>query len=222
MTGILGASIGGLHMAIFSYNSDINKNAYLNWNTDKRDKIHNFHVLAKDFEEAAITMLEAVLNENRDKKADRLIMPIFYCIDQSIEVYLKAAISLLNELMEINEKVPNSHDIRFLYETMKSRIEKKEKSTKGLQKHLSALKDYIDELYKYIKPSENSKPNMDFARYPVDTKGNPHFYIESSDNVVVNVEELNKVFNKVVCSLEGIYLMYDEELENENERTNIR
>lgn len=203
-------------MNIFESNGDICKNAYLNWNTQQCDTAHNFYVLANDFEEAAKTMLKAVIADNNDKKADTLIMPIFYCIDQSIEVYLKSVISLLNELDGKNESFSISHDIQFLYNTMKSRIEKKEKSTKGLQKHFSALKNYIDELYVNIKKPSDNKPKIDFARYPIDSDGKPHFYIESSDNVVVNVMELNKRYIDVASSLQSIYSMYREEMEQNN------
>ena len=167
-------------MIIFESSGDINKNAYLNWNTDKHDTAHNFYVLAKDFEEAAITLMKAVLENNKDKKADSLIT---------------------------------------LFEKMRDKLDSKE-SIDDFEKCFKALSSYIEELYKYIKPTENSKLNMDFARYPVDTKGNPHFYIESSDNVVVNMEELHRRFTAIASSLEGIYSMYREEMEHNNGQTN--
>lgn len=52
-------------MIIFESSGDISKNAYLNWNADKYDMTHNFYVLAKDFEEAAITLMKAVLESNK-------------------------------------------------------------------------------------------------------------------------------------------------------------
>lgn len=207
-------------MKIFETNRNINKNAYLNWNTDKHDTAHNFYVLAKDFEEAAITLMKAVLENNIDKKADSLIMPIFYCIDQSIEVYLKAIIQLRNYALNIQEKIYDKHNIRTLFGRMRDKLDSKE-SIDDFEKCFKALSSYIEELYKYIKPTENSKLNMDFARYPVDIEGNPHFYIESSDNVVVNVEELHKRFTAIASSLEGIYSMYREEMEHNNGQTNI-
>ena len=150
-------------MIIFESSGDINKNAYLNWNTDKHDTAHNFYVLAKDFEEAAITLMKAVLENNKDKKADSLIMPIFYCIDQSIEVYLKAIIQLRNHALNIQEKIYNKHDIYTLFEKMRDKLDSKE-SIDDFEKCFKALSSYIEELYKYIKPTENSKLNMDFAR----------------------------------------------------------
>ncbi len=206
-------------MKIFESNGDIAKNAYLNWNTYPNDIVHNFYILAKDFEEAAKTMLNAVLSNNIDKKADNLIMPIFYCINQSIEVYIKAVIMLINRIEKKNEKSEVTHDIQCLYNKMINAIEKD--PTEDLINNFSILKDYIDELYVHIKKPLNSKPKMDFARYPVDTTGKPYFYIETTENVVVNVEELNKKFETISSTLEAIYAMYEKEWENRNEQTNI-
>ena len=202
-------------MNIFESSGDISKNAYLNWNTYQSDTAHNFFVLANDFEEAAKTMLKAVLTDNTDKKADSLIMPIFYCIDQSIEVYLKAIIQLQNAALKKQEKIYDKHNILTLFEKMRDKLDLKD-SADNFEDNFKALSSYIDELYKYIKPTENSKVNMDFARYPVDTKGNPHFYIESSDNVVVNLEELNIRFTEITSTLQGMYSMYREEMEQNN------
>ena len=83
---------------LFSYNIDIDKNAYLNWRTDRHDNAHNLYVLASDYADGAITLIDCILVDNRDKKADALIMPIMYSIDQSIELFLKAIIREIEEL----------------------------------------------------------------------------------------------------------------------------
>ena len=83
---------GELMNELFSYNPDISKNAYLNWNTDKNDYAYNMYLLASDYADGAITLINSILIDNRDKKADALIMPVLYCIDQSIEVYIKAVL----------------------------------------------------------------------------------------------------------------------------------
>lgn len=201
-------------MEIFKGNGDISKNAYLNWNTNLNDTSHNLYMLANDFKNASIVMMNVVLEDNVDKKADSLIMPILFCINQSIEIYLKAVIFLANQLDNKNEKITTSHDIKSLYNTLKGKIEKKGK-TKGLEKHFSVMNAYINELYSYIKKPTDNKPKMDFARYPVDTDGKAHFYIESEDNVIVNVKALYDNFNKISASLECIYNLYMEERRNQ-------
>ena len=70
---------------LFSSNCDIRKNAYLNWRTRQGDPAYNLHIMASNFADSALTLINAVLQDNTDKKADTLIMPILYSIDQAIE-----------------------------------------------------------------------------------------------------------------------------------------
>ena len=61
---------------VFTYNADITKTAYLNWQTNRHDAIHNMITLAKGYMEASIVLADAILADNYDKKADKLIFPI--------------------------------------------------------------------------------------------------------------------------------------------------
>ena len=201
---------------IFSNNPDINKNAYLNWRTDPNDQSNNLRVLASDFADGAIALINCILADNSDKKADALIMPILYCIDQSIEVYLKAIIGELEELSGNKIGKRNDHDIRQLKNTMVSLIKKKERITKGLEKHLQPVSSYIDELYNKIQvktPDGHTELNIDFARYPFSLNGIPHFYILATDNVVIDIENLGQRFYEIRDSLESLYWQYCEEKE---------
>lgn len=199
---------------LFSYNPDISRNAYLNWRTDINDQAHNLHVLAADYADGAMVMINSVLTNNRDKRADALIMPILYCIDQSIELYMKTIIRLLEE--DAGGMVSNytSHDIADLKNQMISRIKKKEIKTAGLEKHLKPVSDFIDELYVKIRSQDEKGRkviNIDFARYPFDTNGNPHFYVEEKENVVIDIENLGKRLVEIRDSLEALCLMYEQQ-----------
>ncbi len=201
---------------IFSYNSDLSRNAYLNWRTDKHDQEHNLFVLASAYGDGAISLINDILEDNRDKKADALIMPILYCIDQSIEVYLKAIIRRIE--MITGDVLSNfkSHDIKELYKALNGYIKKKEVKTAGLQKQLLPLSAFIDELYSKIQSSdETGKESLgiDFARYPIKVDGTPHFYITAEENVVIDVENLGERFVEIQDCLEALYLMYDAEAE---------
>ncbi len=200
--------------AIFSYNVDIAKNAYMNWRTDKNDQATNLHVLASSFAEGAEVMINAVLDNNKDKKADALIMPIMYSIDQSIELYIKTVIRLLEELSGGTISNYTSHDIADLKNQMVSKIKKKEIKTKGLEKHLKPITEFIDELYGKIKSkNKNGKTviNIDFARYPFNTEGDSHFYIEDPENVVIDIDNLGNRFTEIRDSLESLCLKYEAE-----------
>ena len=212
----IGNTEGELMSDLFSYNPDISKNAYLNWTTDKRNHAHNMFILASDYADGAISLINCILVDNRDKKADALIMPILYCIDQSIEVYIKAVLRKIEIITGSAESVYKSHDIKELLNCMTGMIKKKEIKTAGLQKHLSPVSSFIDELYPKIQVTDKdgrSFPGMDFARYPITTEGKPHFYISANENVVIDVENLGKRFVEIRECLEALYLMYEAEAE---------
>lgn len=187
--------------------------AYLNWRTDFNDENHNYTVIGDGFSESAMILMDKVIENNRDKKADILIFPIFYAIDQSIEVYMKATINVLNALLDNPKEIMTSHDIRQLYNQMKGRIEKFEDSTKGLNKYLKPLNTYIEDLYQKIDYKEKDlkqKVHMDFARYPVTTAGSPQFYVENYENEVVDIVNLKRKFSEVFDCLSGLYDKYSE------------
>ena len=160
--------------------------------------------------------MKSVLDDNGSKQADVLIFPIMYAIDQSIELYLKAIIYNLEQLETGTPNNYKTHDIQSLFTTMMSLIKKQEQKTKGLQPYVAPLKEYIEELYSYIVNSKG-KVQMDFARYPFDTDKNPHFYVYTMKNVVVDVENLLNRYAGIIDCLEVLYYMYAAKLEAEYE-----
>ena len=201
---------------IFSYNPDISKNAYMNWRIRGYNIADNLMVLESGFEDAAKQLMKSVLDDNGSKQADVLIFPIMYAIDQSIELYLKAIIYNLEQLETGTPNNYKTHDIQSLFTTMMSLIKKQEQKTKGLQPYVAPLKEYIEELYSYIVNSKG-KVQMDFTRYPFDTDKNPHFYVYTMKNVVVDVENLLNRYAEIIDCLEVLYYMYAAKLEAEYE-----
>lgn len=202
---------------IFSCNVDISKNAYLNWRTSKEDIPRDLFVLGESFADAAIILMNRILEDNSDKKADSIVLPILYNIDQSVELYLKAIIREIETLLGDNISNYVKHDIKKLLNTMRGLIAKKDIKTKGLEACIQPLESYIDELYQKIATFDNKgkeKANMDFARYPIDTDGNLHFYVAEIENVVVDIENLQSRYMQIKDCLEGIFLKYESELEN--------
>lgn len=197
---------------LFSYNVDIRKNAYLNWRTENDKPAHNLQILASDYADGAVVLINTILQDNVDKKADSLIMPILYSIDQAIELYLKAIIRLIEE--QSAEQILNyrTHDILKLKNQMVEKMEKVEVGIDELDKHMKPVTDFINELYIKIKgKSKNGKDvvNIDFARYPFKTNGESHFYVSTPENVVIDVENLKKRFIDIRDALEALYLFYD-------------
>ena len=204
---------------IFSSNVDINKNAYLNWRMNRHSDSNNFFTMAESFSNSTFILLDSILNDNTDKKADSIIFPILYSADHSIELYLKAIIIKIRNDNQSEEKLKITHDIDKLFEKAKELINKYyDNNVESLNEALSNLESYITELYSYIvKPDDKKKkPQMDFARYPLDTKNNDYFYVKSFDNVVVDIENFKNRFENITDSLESVYYYLEEKYEVQN------
>lgn len=206
---------------IFSANPDIKKNAYMNWRMSKWDFPHDFKVIGEGFKDAAKILMYSALEDNRMKQADSLIFPISYTINHSIEMYLKAILKLLQILYPNDSVKIFGHDIKKLFNNMKSQIEVIEESTDGLDDVLENLESFIDELYSYIV-NESRPSQIEYARYPVDPRNNPFFYIVTTENIVVDIENLLTRYDQIMNILEGIYLKYENEVEENNGTTNRR
>lgn len=205
--------------AIFSYNNDINKNAYMNWRTNRFDHIHNMHVIADGFMNSAITLAQACLKDNRDKKADMLIFPILFNLNHGIEVYLKAMCWNLNQLLNKAKTFEPSHNLKNLIKETKKLIVEFDNRTEALQWSLQ-LEKYIDELYTKIETvKDNGKKVYDitFARYSLTRDLEPQFYITEFNNVVIDLENFVLFFNDVYRDLDNMSSYLLDILEQRNE-----
>lgn len=198
---------------IFSYNIDIDKNAYMNWRTNKHEYISNIIVIAKGFMMSSISLAEQMLDNNNDKKADIIIFPILFNANHAIELYLKAITWTLNVILNKDEKLEGSHDIKQIFNVVCSRVNEFEthKERKEQFKKLTInLKEYMNELYKKIEDKSNGKykDNMDFSRYPFNTKYINHFYIDDFDNIVIDLENFVLRFKEIGTNLNMIVEHY--------------
>lgn len=201
---------------IFSYNIDINKTAYMNWRTNKHDYINNMINVADGFMESSLILAKEVINDNYGKRADVIIFPILFNANHAIELYLKAITWTLNVLLKNNKKIEGNHNINQMFNTVKSRVMEFEsdKDRKAQFKKLTQnLSCYLDELNTKINDKESKKgqDNMDFARYPFDNKYINHFYIDTYDNVTVDLENFINRFTEIGNNLSSIaqHYLYD-------------
>lgn len=201
---------------IFSYNIDINKTAYMNWRTDKHDYIKNMITIADGFMESSLISANAVLNDNFSKRADVVIFPILFNANHAIELYLKAITWTLNILLKNGKKIEGKHNINQLFNNMKSRVmEFETDKDKKIQfkKLIQNLSCYLDELDNKInhKNSKKGQDNMDFSRYPFDNKYINHFYVDTYDNVTVDLENFIIRFTEIGDNLSSIaeHYLYD-------------
>lgn len=208
---------------IFSYNDDIAKNAYLNWRTDQFDHINNMLVVAKGFSDSALLLVEEILIDNTNKRADNMIFPILFNTNHSIEVYLKAICWSQNQLLGNNETFKGNHDLKELIEKVII-LEKNLGGTGEKEKFdemLYPLKEYIDELYAKIERTRVKKGkdqkvyNITFSRYSLNNDMEPQFYINTFDNIVVDLENYRKVFKEIFSNLSSLSIHYLNLLETE-------
>ena len=184
---------------IFKENEDYYKSAFLNWRVSKNEDIKNLLALAESFLDSSIELIKSCLKDNSDKKADGLIFAILTNANHGIELYLKAMIWTFNSLIGNNKKFDGGHNIKQLLQTLQCRI-KEHKGQKKLIFFNETNKDlieYINELFKLIDGS-----HMDFSRYPISTKGENHFYVDSLDNVAIDLENVLLKFSNIKESLD--------------------
>ena len=152
---------------IFSYNTDVYKNAYMNWRTDKHQPIHNINTLAKGYFESALLSIRDCLNDNIDHKADGLIFPILFSINHAIELYEKSLCWSLNILLGYNSTYKDNHDIRGIWYTAKNKIIEfgfgYGREEKVFMEMIVPLEKYLDEIYQNIMTDDfnlSSPENM--------------------------------------------------------------
>lgn len=202
---------------IFSYNGDIEKNAYMNWRTQRYDHIHNMIVVAQGFSDSALLLVNTILKDNSDKKADNLIFPILFNANHSIEVYLKAICWTQNQLLDKNDTFDGNHNLEGLLKKVVD-LENELNSSNDITvfyEMLSKLKAYIYELYGKIERTVQDKKgnnkiihDITFCRYSLNNDLEPQFYINTFENVVVDLENFLTVFKGIFDNLSSLSTHY--------------
>ena len=201
---------------IFSYNVDINKNAYMNWRTTQHEPIQNMNIIAEGYFDSAILLAKQCLTDNNDKKADAIIFPMLFAVNHAIELYEKSICWSLNILLGHNSTFKTNHDIRGNWMTTKNKIQEfgfgygREKS--DFENMIISLELYIDEISKNIMDDDINEAyfNIDFSRYPLNNRNEYHFYLKTYDNVVVDLENFVKIIENIRDCLESLADYYYE------------
>ena len=201
---------------VFTYNRDIDKTAYLNWRTENHEPIHNMNVIADGYMQSSLILAKRCLEDNTDKKADILIYPMLFSVNQAIELYVKSICWSVNILLGYKSSYKENHDIRGIWLTAKQKISELGFNISGsnevvFKDMIKVLDSYLDELYRKIGKNGDINIafyNIDFSRYPLNNKQEKHFYVEQYDNVVVDLENFIDVFVNIydcLSRLAGYY-----------------
>lgn len=177
---------------IFSYNSNIDKNAYMNWRTNSNNTEFNFWIIGKGYFEASIILTKECIENNLDKKADIVIYPILFNAIHGIELYLKSLYIRLAELLEKPQKFAGGHNIKSLLGMVSALVKEIKQNKIEFKKYELLIKDldeFINEIYE-------KTDKMDFARYPMDNNKENYFYVDNLNNEVINLPVLlDKIIN---------------------------
>ena len=181
---------------IFSYNSDIDKTAYMNWRTRQHQPIHDMIIIADGYMKAAIMLAQDCLQDNGDKKADIVVFPMLFSANHAIELYLKSINWSLNMLLNMKESFCGGHDIRQIWNIVKKRMisfETDKDQRKQFKVMTKYLDDYISELYDKIDKDHNANAKM-----------------KNYGNEVVDLERFVEVFKKIDYNLSCIAGYYED------------
>lgn len=198
---------------IFQYNSDIDKTAYLNWRTGfARTSRRQFVVVWEAFFSTAYNLIQQCLLDNNDKKADSWIFPIMFDIVHGIEVYLKAINAALSVVLNKERGVAEGgHDLKALCGTARNLIieyknQHKNTTTEQMFQAIKVVEKFIENIYQ-------KTDDMTFARYPLAKDKQGHFYIDTFENEVIDLEILLEQIVYVYKMLDFIYEMPELDLE---------
>ncbi|MGG7077367.1 hypothetical protein [Clostridium sardiniense] len=191
---------------IFSCNPDFKKNARMNWRFSKliveeKNRIN----MAEGYGGAAILLIDKCLEDNYDKKADIIIFPIIFSINQSIELYLKSIMSSVNKLLSHSETPKLNHDIISIFYYVDSKVkilEKDRYETCIFKRDYKNIEEYLKELREILNDKE--RKSMDFSRYPESVKGDTRFYEKTFDTILIDLENLK---NRITTILENLNLI---------------
>jgi hypothetical protein len=202
---------------IFSRNDMINKMAFLNWRMES-DDIRNLFNLGEGYFLSAQILCDRLIADNKEKKADIVIFPIFMNFNHGIELYLKGLILTLNQILGVERKIDGTHSIKQLFNVLKSRVKDldgQKKSNEFIEAN-SNLTEYIGELTRKIIPGvKNDK--MDFSRYPFTKRSGNHFYVDTWYNIEVDIENLKERVKVIFQKLEQYEdFFYYERLQGDN------
>lgn len=208
---------------IFSYNPDFDKTAYLNWRTHFRDDIQNMIVIAEGFRDSSLLLVEEILKSNEGKRADNIIFPILFNANHSIELYLKAISWTQNRLLNNQDTFEGNHNLKNLLKNvvnLESDLDNSNDKTQ-FNEMLDYLNKYIKELYGKIeriiqdkKGNDKTLHEITFSRYALTNDLEPQFYVNTFENVTVDLENFYSVFKQIFYNLDSLYSHYYHQLDS--------
>lgn len=201
---------------IFSRNEDHNKIAFMNWRVSRdASDIEKLRNMADGFMTSAIDLAKRSWLYNQNKEADILIFPMLHNANHGIELYLKAIMWALNQLMNSEKRIEGNHNIDQMFRMIKSKIKKHygQEELKDFEEVTRELEHYIKELTAKIRATPK-EDKMDFSRYPFNTKYENHFYVDVLGTVEIDVENFFRRFESIHRMLDQLFYWLEEQIDD--------
>ena len=218
-----------MYEGIFAYGYP-NETAFLNWTMNRWDTSENFYKMAEGYRYAAETVVNSLLADNSNHIADKVIFPLLFLCEQAVELYLKSILQILCRLCGKNynnevRKKSIKHDLGKLVDCLLE-TEKALPQNSSCEQDLKPLTDYINErikvMEKLITIANQDKSKSEIKqlidkqrdslfltmRYPADNKLSGSFYVETYENVPVDLRYLAKRFDEIYDRLEFLQYKY--------------
>ena len=171
----------------------------LNWAISKNDSVHSKNItMAEGYYEAAVCLIDECLSDSITHKGDTWIFPIMFCVNQFIELYLKA-IYIQLELIRLGEvddtkvQIEKSHNLGSLLKTVINKFNQVFPEKANAKSCFYEVEEFISIIEKPTDIEDPKAYNITSFRYPTgfsnDNTNIPQFYNREVDNFGVNLRQ---------------------------------
>ena len=199
----------------FTSFDDIEHTAYLNWRFDSIDGVEGkFSQMGRAYFDTVIVLIDDCIKNNNMHKADVWIFPILFHTVHAIEVYLKAFNSIYRRYLRLQDceldssRIEGKHDIKQLCQTAMKLL--KDNGDKEILEEFKFVEKFINILYQHTS-------DMTFARYPISSSKENHFYVNKYDNITINLYVLRQWVLRVYMILGDANEFISENVDNMTE-----
>lgn len=163
---------------------DQNCYAYLTWRMHDDNIDFAYKEMGEGYFVSSIILLENCLEDNRDRKGDSIVFPILFNIEQAVELYLKAMIKLVQRNGENLCINTNGHNIASKLQSFMDRFHSKDPAKAAIAfENYDIVSAFLSYLFEYTD-------DCTFARFPDSKNATPHFFVNQSKQVIVDMSEL--------------------------------
>ena len=185
-----------------------NTSAILTWTMQCTTPSEEHYKMAQGYAQAAKIVIESLLQDNRNKRADKIVFPLLFLTEQAVELYLKSILIVIDELNGGNHDIQKTHDLKKLYDNVCTAVLDVE-PTSDFREGLKALEVYLSERAALIPDDEVQQREAFFAmRFPTTIKKKGYFYVNQMENIYFSLVNYYRTFPEILDRLDGYQCRY--------------